>query len=233
MGVSWFANDPFANCWLLDPYALRPGQFIDALKLRTNTFGTRVALGRAQRGAEVLCRRCGTKAETLGHVLGECVAGKRLRIERHNCIVGDIAERCGQMGMEVAVEQTITLPDGTALRPDLVIKHQDKVSVMDVTLPFENKQSLLDAAHAKVVKYTPALPTVQETFHATSGEVIPVVVGARGSLPRTTVTALRGLGFESRGSLCGVALLALRTSIHIARCHMDYVDRPHPRVHPP
>lgn len=82
VGVEHFWNDPIGNSWLLDQGTLRPGQFIDALKLRTNTHGTRVAIRRADRGAPAMCRRCHGKPETLGHVVGECTAGKRSRISR-------------------------------------------------------------------------------------------------------------------------------------------------------
>lgn len=39
-----FWNDPIGNSWLLDQGTLRPGQVIDALRFRTNTHGTRVAI---------------------------------------------------------------------------------------------------------------------------------------------------------------------------------------------
>lgn len=207
--------------------------FIDALKLRTNTFGTKVALGRELAEPEVLCRRCRLKPETLGHVIGECVAGKRARIERHNWLVGKIAELCRSNGVEVFREQAFTLPDGTTLRPDLVIKHRETAAVVEITLPFENKDSLQTAAYTKVSRYLPALPTIQEQLATTVGAVIPVVVGARGALPRFTVTALKKLGLGDRVSLTDIVLTALRTSIDIARCHMDYVQRGRPGGDPP
>ena len=80
---------------------LRPGQFINPLKLRTNTFDTRVLLGRELAEPDVLCRRCRLKPETLGHVIGECVAGRQALIERHNWLVGKIAERCRNNALEI------------------------------------------------------------------------------------------------------------------------------------
>lgn len=69
------------------------------------------------------------------------------------------------------------------LRPDLVIKRPVSVPVVDVTLPFENKESLHDAAHIKVSKYLPVLPTVKDTMHATNTDVIPMVMGTRRVMP--------------------------------------------------
>lgn len=221
-GVSWFKDDPIGNYWLLNQTALRPGQFIDAIKMRTNTYGTRVAINRATREGVTACRRCHQKPETLGHVLGECIAGKTARIERHNWIVARIQEDVQQRGAVIAREQEFRSPEGQLLEPDLVVHHQDKVFVVDVTVPFENRNSLSVAALSKSVKYAELVPTIQRQFQATSGEVIPVVLGARGALPKSTVTALKKLGISDRKTLLDFSLMALRSSIDIGRCHLDY-----------
>ncbi|KAG8296631.1 hypothetical protein J6590_052717 [Homalodisca vitripennis] len=49
---------------LLNQAALKPGQFIDALKFRTNTYGTRVAIHRGTRTDVSDCRRCHSKPDT-------------------------------------------------------------------------------------------------------------------------------------------------------------------------
>ena len=70
-GAIDFRDDPHGNCWLYDPTVFRPNRFIDALKLRTNTFGVNVALRRADKDVPAVCPCCRVKPETLGHVLGE------------------------------------------------------------------------------------------------------------------------------------------------------------------
>ncbi|KAG8305596.1 hypothetical protein J6590_067074 [Homalodisca vitripennis] len=60
----------------------------------------------------------------------------------------------------------------------------------NVTLPYENSLSLSEAALKKVTIYSPLLTTVQCEFQTTTGEVIPVVFGARGALAQATVTGL-------------------------------------------
>ncbi|KAG8260687.1 hypothetical protein J6590_091121 [Homalodisca vitripennis] len=77
---------------------------------------------------------------------------------------------------------------------------------------------------AMTVKYADILPVVQQ-LQATRGEVFPVVLGARGSLPRATVTALKSLGMAERKTLLDLSLAMLRTSIDIGRAHLDYKDR--------
>jgi hypothetical protein len=43
-GVADFARERLGNVWLKKHHLLKPPRFIDAIKLRTNTFGTRVAI---------------------------------------------------------------------------------------------------------------------------------------------------------------------------------------------
>jgi hypothetical protein len=185
--VQWFRNNPIGNHWLLNQQLLRLGQFIDGVKLCTNTFGTRAAIHSANRQLETICRLCRLKPETLGHVIGECSAGQRAQIERHNWIVGKIEEDCRRRGAIVAREQTFEL-GVERLRPDLVVVSRDRAMIVDVTVPYENGDCLSIAALRKKETCQPLLPSVQRQFNTTKGEVIPVVVGARGAIPQATVT---------------------------------------------
>lgn len=81
------------------------------------------------------------------------------------------------------------------------------------------------AAAEKVGKYAALLPVVQRQLQATRGEVIPVVLGARGALPAATVTSLKRMGVSDRKTLLDFTLTMLRTSIDIGRAHLDYGDR--------
>ena len=54
------------------------------------------------------------------------------------------------------------MPGGTILRPDLVIKHRETAALVEVTLLYENKESLQEAAYTKVCKYLPEFPTIQD-----------------------------------------------------------------------
>lgn len=73
-------------------------------------------------------------------------------------------------------------------------KHEDSATVVDITLLFENRESLQDAAHIKVSKYLPSLSTVENTMHATKREAIPMVVGARGLCLEAPSPLSRDLG---------------------------------------
>ncbi|XP_071438600.1 uncharacterized protein [Hetaerina americana] len=94
VGISYFEDDPNANCWLTEGGILLPSREIETIKLRTNTVATREALkrGRQNQGREPLCRRCGARVETIGHILGQFVAVKGLRIRRHEAIVRSLED---------------------------------------------------------------------------------------------------------------------------------------------
>lgn len=150
-GADWYRRDPYGHFWLLNQSALRPGQFIDALQMRTDTYGTRVAINRAAREATTRCRRCPAPRETLGYILGQCSAGDFARQERHNFIVGMLEEDCISQGLTTAREQDFQLPGGSPgqpvwLRPDLVVNSRDRSYIIDVTVRLEDKDSL-SAAH--------------------------------------------------------------------------------------
>lgn len=46
-GVADFAKEKLGNAWLREYHWLKPSRFIDALRLRTNIFGTKTTLARA------------------------------------------------------------------------------------------------------------------------------------------------------------------------------------------
>lgn len=188
---------------------LRTGQFIDALKLRTNTHSTRVAIQWADRMALAMCRRCHSKPEMLGHVIGECTAGCCSHIVWHNAAVGRIEETLQDRAESVATEQIFTLADGTHLRPDLVVKSSGSVWVIDVTIPFEKTDSLHGVALEKVRKYEPLLPIVREQLGATKGEVIPIILDVRGVFPVSTATALQRMGLLNQRLYKFLSLLSL------------------------
>jgi hypothetical protein len=111
-------------------------RYTDALRLGTNTFGVNVALRRADKDLTFDCRRCKKKPETLGHELGEFVAGKGIRIQRHK----------------------MASIDGK------------RANIVNVTLRFESRDAL-------------AQGTVREV------QVLPIVVGSRGAIPRNKLNS--------------------------------------------
>lgn len=105
-GVKDFSREKIGNVWLKKYNLFKPSRFIEALRLRTNTFGTRNALARADKMIYVACRSCRAQPETLGHILGLCQYTRSLRIRRHDVVKSDLANKLSTNN-EVFVEPTI------------------------------------------------------------------------------------------------------------------------------
>ena len=217
-----FKDQPLSNRWLADDSLLGSWEYTNALRLRTDTAGTRVAMHRADKSLDVMCRHCRLKPESLGHVLGECIAGKGLRIDRHNEMVNLIERIATEKEFKVAKEQTFRLPDDQLLKPDLVLTNGDRALVVDVTVRFESESWFERASAEKVNKYSPLKDLICSRFDTREFEVVPIVVGSRGLVSKEVRLGLAKIGYEGRGIPLTLSLIALRTSIKIATAHMDY-----------
>jgi hypothetical protein len=220
-GVKDFRNDPLGNCWLNDPEVLPSCRYTDALRLRTNTFGVNVALRRVDKDLPVICRRCSEKPESLGHVLGECVAGKGMRIRRHDRMADHIALKCKQKGYQVEREQLFSV-EGGRLKPDLVVIDGERALIVDVTVRFESGDALARGASEKIEKYRPLADFFVSQGAAQESQVLPIVVGSRGAIPKKTLRSLKSLGLEARLLGRYLAITVVGSSVEIACAHLDY-----------
>lgn len=219
-GVPDFIKNKTGNLWLEDHSLLKPSRLIDALRLRTNTFGTRSVLARADKNIDVTCRRCRAQPETLGHILGLCQHTKGLRIKRHDEVKSLLEERLkNNKKNEVFVEPTIKA-GGSLFKPDLVIKNGERVLVVDVTVRYENKNYLALAEKEKVEKYRPCLKALKEVFNAKGGEILPVVLGSRGTITPNTEKVLKRLGIANN-DIKTMLLNVLRSSIELCNIFID------------
>jgi hypothetical protein len=217
-----FQDDRYGNCWLYKPDLLKPSRFTTALRLRSGTTGDRVTLNTFVPQTSVACRRCGAQLETLAHVLGQCSHMKGLVIKRHDSIRNFISSTTAKRDETKVIEEaTISTPAGT-LKPDLVIIHQQRVHVVDVTVRHEDVGYLQRGYNEKISKYTPLLQILSDKHGVNPGRVLPIVVGARGAIPKTTTEALEELGISDGKSLTTIALLALRSSIELYHAFLDY-----------
>jgi hypothetical protein len=221
--VSSFADDRYGNCWLYDPTLLKPSRFLTALRLRSGTAGDRVTLNKAIPMATIKCRKCHDGNETLAHILGQCTFTKASRIRRHNEIRDFIAKKLAtsNSGFQVIEEAAVDTPSGT-LKPDLVVVHQGRVHVVDVTVRHEDTGYLEGGHTSKTTKYTPLLPLLAERLRKEPGEVLPVVIGTRGAIPKSTISSLTALNLYDRSTCITLALLALRSSIELYHAFIDY-----------
>lgn len=222
--VNTLAGDRVGNSFLANPGLLKPCRFITALQLRANVAGNKTTLNRAAPVADISCRKCKARPETLAHVLGGCTHTKGLRIRRHDEIKNFVEQvvlgECP--GMTVTTEAAFPDPEGAVLKPDLVIKNREGVLVVDVTVRHEDGDNLQRAHTEKVRKYQPVIPAVREMFGCEKAEVLPIVVGLTGAMPPTTIKALARVGIKKSEHLKTISLIALRSSIELFHAFMDY-----------
>ena len=125
------------------------------------------------------------------HVLGQCPFTKRDYIHRHDEIRDKIAQCAGRNGYTVHKERQCTLPDGTRLRPDMILIHEANPSViLNVAVIFETGESLNLAAQEKSSKYLPLVPVIKTEFGTRSAVVVLAIFGQRGAVPKYTVEQL-------------------------------------------
>jgi hypothetical protein len=214
-----FQDDKFGNCWLYKPDLLKPSRFTTALRLRSGTTGDKVTMNTIVPQNSVACRRCGAQLETLAHVLGQCSHMKGLVIKRHNSIRDFVSSATTKREeVEVFEEPSNETP------ADLVVIHRKRVHVVDVTVRHEDV-GYLQRGYEKISKYTPLLQILGTKYEANPGRVLPIVIGATGAIPKTTIEALEELGISDKQSLMTITLLALRSSIEIYHAFLDYKIR--------
>lgn len=218
-GVADFSKDLIGNAWLYNPTLLKPSRFLDALKLRTNTFGTRIVLRRANQQISTQCRRCNAELETLGHILGICTHTKPQRIRRHDEIKNFLADKLTK-NCTVFKEPTIRVSNELK-KPDLVIKDQEKLIVVDVTVRYEDRSNLKNAFKEKENKYKETAEYIKSKIGCSSAEVLPIVVGSRGAIPNQTRLNLKKLKFNKQ-EMITISMIALRSSLEMANAFIDY-----------
>jgi hypothetical protein len=123
-------------------------------------------------------------------------------------------------------EPTIELPNGGKLKPDMVIKNDEGVFVVDVSVRHEDGDYLAKGWLNKRDKYVPLLPILRGRVATTSAEVLLMVIGTRGAMPVESVDALRRTGTKDRKTLLTISLIALRRSIELYHIFIDYDRAP-------
>ena len=208
-GAELWYDDAVSNTWLSPRSFLREREVLTAIALRTNTVPTREALGRADKGRDVRCRRCGSAVETLGHITGACMFVKRNRIKRHNHVCFAIRRSCTRRGWAVLEEPRIVV-DHQTFKPDLIVWRDNTAHIIDPTVVWDDSlKSLQTAAEDKHRKYQGIRDAVGKLTSCT--EVIchqGFVIGARGTWYKgnNSICEAVGIDAQSRKYICQIVL---------------------------
>jgi hypothetical protein len=149
-----------------------------------------------------------------------CHHTKNKRLRRHDEIKHFIAERLPQRSstfIEPAVKG-----GGDLKKPDLVIKDQDRLLVVDVTVRYENRTSQADAHTEKARKYKQTTEYIKHKLGCSKAEVLPIDMGCRAVKPRITVQNHSKHDIIGK-DLINISMSELSFSFEIANAFIDYV----------
>lgn len=93
--------------------------------------------------------------------------------------------------------------------------------MVDVTVRFEQENSLSEAAEEKTTKYRAILDSVKRDMDVEEAEIMPIVFGSRGGFPNATQRCLSKLGITSKYDLRQIMKGVLESTVSIARSHVD------------
>ena len=199
---------------------LRGENMVYGLKILSSTLPTRINLSKGRPAANKRCRRCRKTAETDLHVLNECAHNRKAMCKRHDNLVEIVVKNLRRRGFLVKVEKCYQL-GLERFRPDITAKKGGKAFLIDVTVPYERCPEVFGKrASDKRTKYACLTSTpLQGLGDTSSTEVIPIVVGSAGTIPRSTLDYLSRLGIRDCAKTLGASALA--GSVKVWRIHVS------------
>ena len=220
IGVTLYKEYTPANFWIKNHRGLLCNEWCEAIKMTANVCSVRAVPGRSQDGT--LCRRCRREKETLAHVLGFCPYGQLLRNSRHHKIRSLIADELRMKNFHVHEEVHGLASTGSTRRIDIIAyePNSKKGYIIDPTVRFEHHVGQPDDINVeKQNTYTPTIPFYLKKYNLEDLEVIGLMVGARGTIPKFFASFWKRFGLPMK-NLCPVIVAALRGSIYILRSHL-------------
>ena len=188
-GSKAFVNDGVGNFWL---NGYTPGwqgrRYLMALRLRSNLIKTREMRSRG-RGWDIANRSCRygcNSIESQMHALQICPKVKNARIRRHHEVVDMVLKQARLAGIEAEKEVLIEVA-GKRLRPDLILRQDNALYVVDVT------NSRISRASRREKKSVVRLPKRYAAYQ---------VSGSRHSLCRRFCHRCQGR--EANNALCRI-----------------------------
>lgn len=228
------ASNPLRNDWLTghNP-GLYASQFIDALKLVTSQLPTREALNRGNPQADKRCRGCGFSVENQKHVISNCPLVQQERHLRHNRVAQLFARYAKEKGWNIIAEPRIRNPSGEIMRPDIVLRRDDNVAIVDIQIPYEDggREQLAERYRQKCSKYRQLSTHIQHVLGVTNHTIGAIIVGACGTWCELNNPILDYIGVNTTAIKKNLSIEALRGTLKIFGQFKNRVFR-NERVHP-
>jgi hypothetical protein len=219
-GIELCKEVPSCNKWITNKSGLSKVDYTTALKMRADVCSNKANPGRSTDGTR--CRHCDDETETLAHILGTCEFGKLHRNARHHRVRSTIAAAMTKKGFVVHEELGCTAVDGQKKRVDILAYNPATKQgwIIDPTVRFEIGLSQpADVDIDKKQHYDPCVPDLKTRYDLDAIEVIGLLVGARGTIPRFFVNFLKR--FNLPKSLAhDITISVLKDSAQIVSNHI-------------
>ena len=200
--VTTVMNSRHRRGWLWTQRGLKPGNKLRLIQALSSTLPTKINKTRGiQDRNQKLCMRCKKKEiEDDAHILSRCPFNKDLYRKRRNYIVRKIVKEVAKSSESIRVWHERSWRRGTALlRLDITIVDGDSVKIIKVTVPYETSPEYLESRrHDKIHKYKQLIEEELEQVQCTQGEVIPIVIGALGTITESTRQDLKKLNLQNQ-----------------------------------
>ena len=160
------SKSPSSNYWLTSGQYCSFAEYRFAIKARCNLLPVNSVLARMKKRGQqpTTCRICHSSPETLGHVLNSCTPHVGLMRSRHNTILERIRKAVPENAGTLLIDQKIPGSPGQ-LRPDITLMEADRVSIIDVTIPYESGPDAFEKARAeKEGKYSELVEWARSKF---------------------------------------------------------------------
>lgn len=183
------------------------------------------------------CRRCGRAQETMAHIINgcSCLAGNQYKM-RHDLmgkvVYLDIVKKLELIAEETPYyiyqppstiendsykiywDRTILTPGDTDIpnRPDMVIidKINSNAVIIDFAIPLDS--NITETRNTKINKYQKLIQYLKRTKHLNRIEILPIIISSTGTVPQSTVSALRKLETSSATLINMQKAVLLKTS---------------------
>lgn len=151
-GLKEITNVTEASAWIYDSKPSMTGSaYVGMLKTYWNLHPTAARKHRGSvRPGSVMCDAKCNRVETLAHITQVCHRTHGTRVHRHDQVVNYLQSRLREGKWNVEVEPSIVTLAGVR-RPDLVIRNEGTVAVVDVQVVADNAN--LDEAHERKSSY--------------------------------------------------------------------------------
>jgi len=195
-----------SNQWLKDGYMKKETESLLMAAQEQSLRTRKIMHDIDQRNIDPKCRLCGEKDETAEHLVSACPKLAQTEYKARHDKVASIVHwhLCKKYGISVEKEWYKHQPDSVCendrtkilwdfsiqtdkvikeRRPDLVVvdKAQNTVMIIDIAVPADN--NIVTKQEEKITKYQDLKMEIRRLWKK-KGRVIPIVVGALGSVPK-------------------------------------------------